>query len=108
MRPEWIDAVKRAWERDRGRASVAVQRNQLPMPARDAWDQLEKEPVAAGTPGAARKTGAVRFSVEGKNVFAVTRPDDAGALRVHLYDAAGHLVASGESDEGGSRWIGRN
>lgn len=103
MRPEWIDAVKRAWERDRGRAAVTVLRSQLPSPARDAWDVLEKEP------GAGRRPAAMRFAVEGKNVFAVTGgAGDEGGLRVHIYDAAGRLVASGESDYGGSRWIGRN
>jgi hypothetical protein len=107
MRPEWIDAVKKAWERERAKPSMGVQRQQLPMPAREAWDQYVKEALSDGS----AKPSAMRFAVEGKNVFAISRAStsEGESLRCVIYDAAGHLVATGVSDAAGvTHWIGRN
>jgi hypothetical protein len=104
MKLEWIDAVKKAWDRESPKPLASVSRVQLPSAARETWDQYEAD---------ARKDGlratANRFAVDGKNVFAVWRPTAPTGRLVHLFDAAGHLVAHGETDAAGiTSWIGRN
>ena len=102
MTREWMDAVLAAWEKNRGEGALAVQRTGLPMPARDAW---EAETQGALKEGSGRMPSAGRFAVEGRNAFFVIRAiDEAGGARVHLYDAAGHVIASGTSSAAGMVW----
>ena len=101
---EWIDAARLAWVERDGAGHHPVGRVALPQPARDPWDEEERDALAEG---AGRMPKAGRFSVEGKNAFFVRRAVDAvGTERVHLYDAAGWKVGLGVRSAGGSwEWV---